>query len=221
MKSECRKPFQDRGEIGFSGVFWVVLNIHLCMDTVISFMFVFPSNKLSAWYRGTKGWAIIHPSLGQITIHQWFAISEYDAVMLFEPRIERKKIKPAPTTLKGINKCIEKEKGHKHWGFYSECRDADASTECTWRAKLRAAEDERNPRELSGGARERWLYSDLSTIHLHSSYWISNIVGFKEDRLSCHNEADSAPVAPFSFSVWSHKVLSVFCKQYSRAAALI
>lgn len=45
--------------------------------------------------------------------------------------------------LKGINKCIEKENGHKHRGFYSECHNADESTECTWRAKLRAAEDKR------------------------------------------------------------------------------
>lgn len=45
--------------------------------------------------------------------------------------------------LKGINKCIEKENVYKHRGFYSECHDADESTECTWRAKLRAAKDKR------------------------------------------------------------------------------
>lgn len=28
----------------------------------------------------------------------------------------------------------------------------------------------REPTELSVGARERWLYSDLSAIYLHSSY---------------------------------------------------
>lgn len=40
--------------------------------------------------------------------------------------------------LKGINKCTEEENGHKHRGFYSECRDADESAQCTWRAAPRA-----------------------------------------------------------------------------------
>lgn len=116
------------------------------------YFILFPSNKLSAKYRGTKGRAVILPFLGQTTIHQWFAISGYAAVMLFEPRIE-KKIKPVPTMLKGINKCIEKENGHKHRGFYSECRDADESTESTWRATLRAAEDKRAHRVIRWGQR--------------------------------------------------------------------
>lgn len=38
------------------------------------------------------------------------------------------------------------------------------------KAQNAPAEHSRAPRELSGGARERWLYSDLSTIYLHSSY---------------------------------------------------
>lgn len=45
--------------------------------------------------------------------------------------------------LKRINKRIEKENGHKHRGFYSECHNVDESTECTWRAKLKEAEDNR------------------------------------------------------------------------------
>lgn len=124
--------------------------------------------------------------------------------------------------LKGINKCIEKENGHKHRGFYSECYDADESPECTWRAKLRVALDKRAHRVVRWGQGALAIFrQNVSTIYLHSSYWISNIVGFKEARLSCHNEADPAPVAPFQLSVWSHKVHSVFCKQYCWAAALI
>lgn len=71
-------------------VFLVARNIH-CKEATISFMFASPSNKLSAKYTGTKGWTVILPSLGHITIHQWVAISEYAAVMLFEPRIEKNK----------------------------------------------------------------------------------------------------------------------------------
>lgn len=71
--------------------------------------------------------------------------------------------------LKRINKRIEKENGHKHRGFYSECHNVDESTECTWRAKLKEAEDNRAT-ELSGGSRERYLYSDLGIIYLHSTY---------------------------------------------------
>lgn len=71
-------------------VFLVARNIHR-KEATISFMFVSPSNKLSAKYTGTKGWTVILPSVGHITIHQWFAISEYAAVMLFEPRIEKNK----------------------------------------------------------------------------------------------------------------------------------
>lgn len=62
--------------------------------------------------------------------------------------LELKKIKPIPTKLKGINKYTEKENGHKHRGFYSECPDADESTVCTWRAKLKAAEDNRAHRVI-------------------------------------------------------------------------
>jgi len=50
--------------------------------------------------------------------------------MLFELRIEKVK-KPTPITLKGINKSIENENGHKQRGFYSESCDAGKITECT------------------------------------------------------------------------------------------
>lgn len=63
------------------------------------------------------------------------------------------KKKPIPSILKRINKCIEKENGHKHRSFYSECHDADESTECTWRAKRRAAEDKRARTVIRRGQR--------------------------------------------------------------------
>lgn len=63
--------------------------------------------------------------------------------------------------LKGINKCIEKENGHKHRGFYSECHDVDESTECTWRAKLRAAEDKRAHRVIRWGQRALAIFRPL------------------------------------------------------------
>lgn len=80
--------------------------------------------------------------------------------------------------LKGINKCIEKENGHKHRGFYSECCDADESPECTWRAKLRESgtsqESSHGSRVGPGSACN--AHTDLGTIYLHGSYYISNIV---------------------------------------------
>lgn len=39
-----------------------------------------------------KAQKLILPSIGHIKIHQWFAISEYAAVMLFEARIEENKV---------------------------------------------------------------------------------------------------------------------------------
>lgn len=82
--------------------------------------------------------------------------------------------------LKGINKCIEKENGHKHRGFYSECCDADESPECTWRAKLRESgtrqESSHGSRVGPGGAGN--AHADLGAIYLHGSYCISNIVVF-------------------------------------------
>lgn len=69
---------------------------------------------------------------------------------------ELKKIKTIPTMLKRINKRIEKENGHKHRGFYSECHNVDESTECTWRAKLKEAEDNRAHRVI------RWVQRALS-----------------------------------------------------------
>lgn len=63
--------------------------------------------------------------------------------------------------LKGINKCIEKENGHKHRRFYSECHDVDESTECTWRAKLRAAEDKRAHGVIRWGQRALATFSPL------------------------------------------------------------
>lgn len=125
--------------------------------------------------------------------------------------------------LKEINKCTEKENGHKHRGFYSECRDADESTECTWRAKLRVTEDKKAPRVIRWGQKALVIFRPQ--LHLLpqqlEAQEISNIVVFMEACPSRHNETDSDLAASFSFSVWSHKVLLVFCKQYCWAMALI
>lgn len=132
-------------------VFLVARNIHR-KEATISFMFASPSNKLSAKYTGTKGWTVILPSLGHITIHQPFQ----NILLLCYLSPELKKIKTIPTMLKRINKRIEKENGHKHRGFYSECHNVDESTECTWRAKLKEAEDNRAHRVI------RWVQRALS-----------------------------------------------------------
>lgn len=151
MKSECRKPFQDRGEF-----FWGFLGCakHPFVHGHCYFIHVWVSiQQIISLVQRDKG----------LSYNSSFPGSDHNTSMVCHFRIWccyavwaqnwRKKTKPGPTTLKGINKCIEKEKGHKHWGFYSECRDADASTECTWRAKMRAAKGERNPRVIRWGQR--------------------------------------------------------------------
>lgn len=125
--------------------------------------------------------------------------------------------------LKGINKCIEKENGHKHRGFYSECHDADKSTECTWRAKLRAAKDKReSPQSYQVGPESYIGYIQTSGLSI-STAAIRFLILLVLRRLSfpATMRQIQPQLPPFFLSVWSHKVLSVFCKQYCWAAALI
>lgn len=82
--------------------------------------------------------------------------------------------------LKGINKCIEKENGHKHRCFYSACCDADESPECTCRAKLRESGTRQESSHVTrvGPGSAGNTHADLGTIYLHGSYCISNIIVF-------------------------------------------
>lgn len=156
MKSKCSKPFQDssfhsavNNSRCFHCFFHDIRNILLCARTPFSFHshFVFPSNTSAAKCRVSKGRAIILPSVGHITIYQWFAISEHAAVLLFEPRIE-KNICFQPSW-KGSISTYKKENDHKKRLLFRlpQCRE---STESIWGARLSGAENTAST-ELSGG----------------------------------------------------------------------
>lgn len=75
--------------------------------------------------------------------------------------------------LKGINKCIEKENGHKHRGFYSECCDADESQNAPGEQSWGRVALDKGAHTVAGLGQE-----DLGAIYLHGSYCISNIAVF-------------------------------------------
>lgn len=156
-----QKPFFSRESLSFAGKQWRVfftVSLGYKKRTRVPFTMrhVFFKKHYQLSTEWQKGWAAMLLSLGHITMHQWFAISKYAAFMLFGRGIE--KINSIPTLLKGINKCIHKENCHKHKGFHSDCRDADESTECTWRARLRAGGDRRAHRVIRWGQRARAIF---------------------------------------------------------------
>lgn len=122
--------------------------------------------------------------------------------------------------LKGINKCIEKENGHKHGGFYSECHDADESTECTWRAKPRAAQESTQSYQV-GPESAGYIQTSAPSISAAAIRFLILLVLRRLDFPATMRRIQPQ-LPPFSlFSVVSQGPLGFSCKQYCWAAALI
>lgn len=115
----------------------------------------------------------------------------------------KKIIKPISTMLKGINKCIEKENGNKHWGFYSECYNADESPECTWKAKLRVALDKWSHRVVRWGQGALSIFRQTSAASISQQLLDFWYCWFKGGSAFLPRWGRSSPSCPSTFTVVS------------------
>lgn len=129
--------------------FIYVVKKHICARTPLFHSHLSPSNKLSAKYTGTT--FLNSYSYFPRSHHNTSVACHFKNMLLLCCVSSELKEKLIPTTFKWINKCIEKENGHRLSGFYSECHDAGENTECPWRAKMRAAENKRAHRVIRQG----------------------------------------------------------------------
>lgn len=126
---------------------------------------------------------------------------------------KRKKNISYPAMVKGINKCTERDNGHKQRGFYSECYNADESPECTWRPKLRAALDQRARRHIIWDQGVLVIFTQISTPSIYTAD-----ITFVILLVFLTQWGTPSPTYPLSAI---NVVPLVFYKQYSLTADLI